>query len=106
VLSDAGARKVESAFLELDSCRQQAQVMGQQVSNCEQQAKLGSTIHEQDSETIAELHAALADKEQILARREEEHRAELKAARGSLRGHFVRAVEIFAGGFLAGVLVR
>jgi hypothetical protein len=105
-LSDQGARKVETALIELDSCRQQAQVMGQQVSNCEQQAKLGSAIQEQQSGTIAKLNAALADKDQILARSEEAHRAELKAARGTWRARFLRAVEIFAGGFIAGVLVR
>ena len=106
VLSDQGTRKVETALIELDSCRQQAQVMGQEVSNCEQQAKLSSAMQEQQSGTIAKLNAALADKDQILARSEEAHRAELKAARGTWRARFLRAVEIFAGGFIAGVLVR
>jgi len=106
VLSDQGARKVETALIELDSCRQQAQVMGQQVSNCEQQAKLDSALQQQQSTTIAKLNAALADKDQILARSEEAHRAELKAARGTWRSRLFRAVEIFASGFIAGVLVR
>ena len=106
VLSEQGVRKVETAFVELDSCRQQTQVMGQQVSNCEQQSKLNSAIHDQQSGTIAKLNAALADKDQVLARSEEAHRAELKAARGTWRGRFFRAVEYFAGGFIAGVLVR
>lgn len=106
VLSDQGVRKVETALIELDSCRQQTQVMGQQVSNCEQQAKLDSTLQEQQSDTISKLNAALADKDQILARSEEAHRAELKAARGTWRTRFFHAVEIFAGGFIAGVLVR
>jgi hypothetical protein len=106
VLSDQGARKVETALIELDSCRQQTQVMGQQVSNCAQQAKLSAAMQEQQSDTITKLEAALADKDQILARREEAHRAELKAARGTWRRRFLRAVEIFAGGFIAGVLVR
>jgi len=106
VLSDAGARKVETALIEFDSCRQQAQVMGQQVSNCEQQSKLNSAIRDQQSATIAKLNAALADKDQILAQSQEAQRAELKAARGTRRSHFFRAVEYFAGGFIAGVLVR
>ena len=106
VLTDAGVRKVETAFMELDSCRQQAQVMGQQVSNCAQQAKLNSSIQEQQSGTIAQLNAALADKDQVIARSEEAHRAELKAARGTWRKRLLRGAEIFAGGFLAGVLVR
>jgi septal ring factor EnvC (AmiA/AmiB activator) len=106
VLSDQGVRKVETALIELDSCRQQTQVIGQQVSNCEQQAKLNSSMQEQQSGTIAKLNAALADKDQILARSEEAHRAELKATRGTWRARFLRAVEIFAGGFIAGVLVR
>ena len=49
VLSDQGVRKVETAFVELDSCRQQTQVLGQQVSNCEQQSKLNSAIIDQQS---------------------------------------------------------
>jgi septal ring factor EnvC (AmiA/AmiB activator) len=106
VLSDPGVRKVETAFIELDSCRQQTQVMEQQVSNCEQQAKLDSTLQQQQSDTISKLKAALADKDQILAQSEQAHRAELKAARGTWRRRLLRAVEIFAGGFIAGVLVR
>jgi hypothetical protein len=106
VLSDQGARKVETAFVELDSCRQQNQVMGQQVSNCEQQSKLSSAVIDQQAATIAKLNSALADKDQILAHNEEEHRAELKAARGTWQSRFYRAVEYFAGGFIAGVLVR
>jgi hypothetical protein len=106
VLSDQGVRKVETAFIELDSCRQQTQVLGQQVSNCEQQVKLNSAITDQQAGTIAKLNAALADKDKILAQSEVEHRAELKAARGTWRSHLVRALEYFAGGFIAGVLVR
>jgi hypothetical protein len=106
VLSDQGVRKVEAALIELDSCRQQTQVMGQQVSNCEQQSKLESALRDQQSAMITKLNAALADKDKILAASEAAHRAELKAARGTWRSHFVRAVEYFAGGFIAGVLVR
>jgi hypothetical protein len=106
VLSDQGVRKVEAALIELDSCRQQAQVMGQQVANCEQQSKLDSAMRDQQAATIAKLNAALADKDKILAASEAAHRAELKAARGTWRAHFIRAVEYIAGGFIAGVLVR
>jgi hypothetical protein len=106
VLSDQGVRKVETAFIELDSCRQQTQVMGQQVSNCERQAQLESALQQQQSDTISKLQAALADKDQILARSAEAQRAELKAARGTWRTRLLHAVEIFAGGFVAGVLVR
>ena len=106
MLSDQGARKVETTFVELDSCRQQAQVLGQQVSNCEQQSKLDSAVIDQQSGAIIKLNSALADKDRVLARTEEAQRAELKAARGTWRSHFLRAVEYFAGGFIAGVLVR
>ncbi len=106
VLSDQGVRKVESAFAELDSCRQQSQVIAQQVSNCDQRAKLDSALEEQQAGTISKLNAALADKDQILARSEAAQRAELKAVRGTWRTRFYHAVEIFAGGFIAGVLVR
>jgi len=106
VLSDQGVRKVEGAFLELDSCRQQSQVVAQQMSNCEQRAKLDSSLEAQQAGAISKLNAALADKDQILARSEAAHRAELKAVRGTWRTRFFHAVEIFAGGFIAGVLVR
>jgi len=106
VLSDQGVRKVESAFIELDSCRRQTQVMGQQVSNCERQAQLDSALQQKQSDAISKLQAALADKDQILARSAEAQRAELKAARGTWRVRLLHAVEIFAGGFVAGVLVR
>ncbi|HYW82262.1 MAG TPA: hypothetical protein VFB30_03340, partial [Spirochaetia bacterium] len=106
VLSDQGVRKVESAFAELDSCRQQSQVIAQQASNCDQRAKLDSALEEQQAGTISKLNAALADKDQILARSEAAQRAELKAVRGTWRTRFYHAVEIFAGGFIAGVLVR
>jgi len=106
VLSDQSVRKVESAFVELDSCRQQSQMIAQQMSNCDQRAKLDSALEEQQAGTISKLNAALADKDQILARSEAAHRAELKAVRGTWRTHFYHAVEVFAGGFVAGVLVR
>ena len=106
VLSDQGVRKVESAFVELDSCRQQSQVIAQQASNCDQRTKLDSALEEQQAGTISKLNAALVDKDQILARSEAAHRAELKAVRGTWRTRFCHAVEIFAGGFIAGVLVR
>jgi len=106
VLSEQGARKVESAFIELDSCRQQGQVMGQEISNCEQQAKVDKSLQDQQANTITQLKAALADKDQILARSEQEHKAELKAARGTWQTRLYHALEVFAGGFIAGVMVR
>ena len=104
--SDQGLRKIETSLIELDSCRQQSQVMGEQVSNCEQQSKLNSSIIDQQSGTIAKLNTALADKDQILAQSQVAHRAELQAVRGTFRSHLFRALEYFAGGFIAGVLVR
>jgi len=106
VLSEAGVRKVEATFLELDSCRQQAQVIGEQVSNCEQREKLASSIQARQSGTIVQLKAALADKDQALERSAEARRAEVKAARGTPRARVIRALGIFAGGLLAGVLLR
>ena len=106
VFSEPAVRKVETTFVELDSCRQQAQVLGQQISNCDQQAKVDSALQQQQASTISQLKAALADKDEILKRSDEAHQAELKAVRGSWRTRFYHAVEIFAGGFIAGVLVR
>ena len=85
VLSGDEARKVETAFVELDSCRQQTQVMEKEFWNRQQQARLEASISEQQSETIAKLNTALAEKDQIIKRAEQAHRAELKAIRGMWR---------------------
>ena len=105
-LTEQGARQVETAFLELDSCRQQAGLLDQQVQNCRDQAKLSAAMIEQQAAALAKLNAALADKDQILARREAQLQAEIKAARGSWRSRLWRAVQYFAAGVVAGVIMR
>jgi hypothetical protein len=106
VLSGQDARKIETAFTGLDSCRQQNLVMAQQVSNCGQQSKLDSALIEQQNNTIAKLNSALTDKDGVIARSEEAHRAEIKAIRGTWQSRLVRTIEYMGAGFIAGVLVR
>jgi len=101
-----GAKKSDSGFPALDICRQEGQVMGQQIANCEGRVKLNSALVEQQSSEISKLQTALAAQSQMLARREAAHRAELEAVRGRRRSRWARAAVYFAGGFAAGVLVR
>jgi hypothetical protein len=105
-LSDSGARKMETAFIQLDSCRQQVQVLDQQTANCQQQAGITAKVITEQGISITSLNSALADKDQILARRETQSRAELKAARGTWRSRFFRAVEYFTAGMALGAALR
>jgi hypothetical protein len=93
-------------LLELGSCRQERQVMGQLISNCEQREKLSSAQLEQQTSTIRKLNEVLAEKDRILARSAAAQQAELKAVRGSRRWRWARGAVYFAGGFAAGVLIR
>jgi hypothetical protein len=98
--------KGDPVVFELGSCRQEGQVMGQLISNCEQREKLNSAQLEQQASTISKLHEALTEKDRILARSEAAQQAELNVMRGSRRSRWARAAAYFAGGFAAGVLVR
>ncbi len=106
VLSELGARQVETAFVALDSCRQQAEVLTRQVSNCEQRSKLDLSLIEQQKSALAKLNSALADKDAILRESEQAHQTALKAARGTWQSRLLKAVEFIGVGFIAGVLAR
>jgi hypothetical protein len=56
--------------------------------------------------SLDDLNQAIRWKDEILTRVEAQHRAELKAARGSRWGRFVRAVEYVAVGVAIGVVAQ
>ncbi len=105
-LSEDALRKVEVALVELDSCRERGAVMSQQVANCNEQAATTAETIRQQGASIEKLNQAIEAKDQILARREAEHQAELKAIRGSRWGSLARALEHVAIGVAIGAAIH
>ncbi|MBI1940595.1 MAG: hypothetical protein HYS33_03705 [Acidobacteria bacterium] len=104
---DADAlRKVETAFVELESCREQRAVKDEQVANCHEQLAASGAIAARLDDSVRQLNQALRLKDEILARREEWQRAELKAARGSRWERFRKAVTYVAVGVVIGAAAR
>ena len=103
---DSTLRKIETALLELDACREQGAVRDEQVSNCRQQVESNAGIISQQAASIEKLNEALAAKEQILSRREAEYRAELQAARGTPLGRLARLLKYVGLGVAIGTVIR
>ena len=99
-------RKVEVALLELDSCKQQSEVQGSLISNCHEQVAAKNQIINEQKASLTKLNEALGAKDQILARRTEEHKAELKALHGTWSRRAVRTVEMVGIGVAIGVAIR
>jgi anti-sigma factor ChrR (cupin superfamily) len=104
-LTDAGLRRIETAFVELEACHEQRAVEQEQLGNCREQLAAGAAIVERQGDSLAALHRALAAKDEILAKRETLHRAELRAARGSRLKRFGRALQYLGAGVVIGVVV-
>ncbi len=105
-LSENALRKVETALVELDACKEQSTVGGQQLNNCKDQMAADAAIMDQQKASLEKLNEALADKDEILARREAEQRAELKVIRGSWHSRLVRTLEHVGIGVAIGVAIR
>jgi hypothetical protein len=105
-LTEAGARAAETAFLQLDACRAASAVKDQELANCRESVRVHQSAIQQQDNTLDKLNAALADKDQLLAKRDEACRAELKLARGTRRARFFAALKYVAAGVLLGVLLR
>jgi uncharacterized protein YlxW (UPF0749 family) len=106
VLTEPGARQIETAFIELDSCRAQAAVKDGELANCQEQVSANRAIAGELNKSVNDLNQAIRVKDEILAQVQAEHQAELKAARGSRLGHFVRAVEYVGVGVVIGLVAR
>ena len=105
-LSEAALRKVETALVELDGCKQQAQVEGSLIGNCKEQAAASASIIDQQKASLAGLNQALADKDRILAASQQQQKAELKIARGAFSQRLVRTLKHVAIGVAIGLAVR
>jgi hypothetical protein len=89
----------------LDACREQIEVQGQLISNCEKRVELNRVALDTAKESALELGEALRAKDAMAARLEEQHRAELKAARGSRLRRFGRALQYVGVGVVMGMAV-
>lgn len=89
----------------LSACREQLGVQDQLIANCEERAELNRAALEAAKRAALELGEALQAKDQIAARLEERHRAELKLARGSRLRRFGRALQYVGVGVMIGVAI-
>jgi len=105
-LSEPQLRNLAAALVERDACREQKQVVEGQFTNCRAQVGANAAIIQQQADSLAKLNEALAAKNEILTRREAQHQAELKAARGSRLSRLARVVECVAMGIVIGVVIR
>jgi len=105
-LSEQGLRKIDTALVQLDSCQKQVAVRDQEATNCQQQTGAASAIISQQKGALDKLNAALADKDQILAREEQSHKEELKIVRGTWTQRVVRVAEHVAIGVAIGVALK
>ena len=95
-----------TALVELDACREQQQVVEAQFANCRARVDTNAAIIQQHVDSLAKLNQALSAKDEIQTRRETEHQAELKAARGSRLSRLARVVECVALGIVMGAVLR
>jgi len=106
VLSEPQLRNLAAALVERDACREQQQVVEAQFTNCRGQVDTNATILQHQADSLAQLNTALSAKDEILKRRETQHQAELKAARGSRLARLARVVEYVAIGVAIGAVLR
>ena len=104
-LTASGARKVETALVELNACRAESEIETRQISNCQARAEADEAALKRQAGSIASLNQALAAKDEILARQQSEYKAELRAARGTFLGRLARVTEHVAIGVAVGVAI-
>jgi hypothetical protein len=104
-LTPSGARKVETALVELDACRAENRIENQQISNCQARAEADDATIQRQAGSIASLNRAIEVKDKILSRQAAEYQAELRAARGTFLGRLARTAERVAIGVAMGVAI-
>ena len=105
-LSEPQLRNLAAALVERDACRDQKGVVEAQFANCHSQVDTNAAIIQQQADSLAKLNQALSAKDEILARREVQQQAELKAARGSWLSRLARVAEYVGIGVVIGVVIR
>ncbi len=86
-------------------CREQSALQDRLISNCEQRVEVSRAALEAAKKSALDLQDALRVKDDIAARQEAAHRAELKAARGSRLRRFGRVLQYVGVGVVIGVVV-
>jgi hypothetical protein len=81
------------------------EVQGRLISNCEERAELNRAALEAAKHSARELGEAMRARDAMAARIEEQHRAELKVARGSRLRRFGRALQYVGVGVVIGMAV-
>ncbi len=104
-LSASGARKVETALVELNACRSEGQVEGLRVANCQERAAADAATIRQQADSIGKLNQALAAKDQILAEQQSEYKTELRAVRGTFWSRLAHTSKHVAMGVALGLAV-
>ncbi len=104
-LSASGARKVETALVELNACRSQSRVQNEMISNCQARAAAGARTITRQADSIRQLNQALAAKDKIAAAQQSACQAELRAARGTFWSRLGHTAKHVAIGVLVGVAV-
>jgi len=102
-LDEDALRKVNTALIELNSCREQRDLMGQQIANCNQQVATGAAVASQQAASIQKLNEAVEAKDRILERRDAEHHEEIKAIRGTRLARLGRTLEHVLIGVAIGI---
>ncbi len=104
-LSASGARKVESALVDLEACHAESQVFRQRIANCRERAATDAATIERQADSLGKLNQALAAKDRIIERREEACKAELRAVRGTFWSRLGRTSKHVAIGVALGVAI-
>jgi hypothetical protein len=76
------------------------------LGNCQEQVTTQAAIAGEMRKSLDDLNQAIRLKDEIAARTETLHRAELRAVRGSRLGRFVRAVQYVGLGVVIGLVAR
>jgi hypothetical protein len=104
-LTSSGARKVETALVELRACRAESNIETQQISGCQARAEADAAKVERLNASVGSLNQAIDAKDKILDRQAGECKAELRAARGTFLGRLARLTEHVAVGLAVGVAI-
>ena len=104
-LTGSGARKVETALVDLNACRAESNIENQQAANCQARAEADDAAIQRLNGSVASLNQALKAKDRVLGRQASEYKAELRAARGTFFGRLAHATEHVAIGMAVGVAI-
>lgn len=89
---------------ELTACREQSAVQGQLISNCEERVDASQAVIDAMNRSVQDLEQTVRAKDEIAARLDAQHRAELRAARGSRWKRFTRAAKYVGAGVVIGIV--